>query len=260
MNALTWKRRLGRLFPAAAATDRDVILIYHSVGGGPLSVPEAQFRLQMQWLHEHARVVSLDQMLGTANPGGLRVTLSFDDGYETLYSHALPVLAAHGFSAIVYLNSGLLGGDERRPSDPAAGHYPGEHFLHWFEVEALLAAGWLAGGHGVEHLDLTRLDSGQVADQLSRCKLEIESRLHRPCEHFAYTWGHYDAQVKQAVEAAGYRSAVAGLHGPVGRGAGRHALPRIDVRADYALGDFADVVTGRWDYLRLKQTLDQWLR
>jgi peptidoglycan/xylan/chitin deacetylase (PgdA/CDA1 family) len=214
----------------------------------------------MQWLHEHAQVVSLDDLLDTTNPGGLRVALSFDDGYETLYSKALPALSDYGFAAIAYLNSGRIGEDAHRPSDPAQGHYPGEHFLLWSEVAALLAAGWQVGGHGVEHLDLTTLDQPQVADQIARCKFEIESRLRHPCEHFAYTWGHYNAQARQAVVAANYRSAVAGLHGPVRTRSDRHALPRIDVRAEYDVDDFADIVLGRWDFLRLKQSVDQWLR
>jgi len=50
-------------------------------------------------------------------------------------------------------------------------------------------------------------------------------------------------------------SAVSGLHGPVLPASDRYALPRIDIRAEYELRDFADVVSGRWDYLGLKQRL-----
>jgi hypothetical protein len=57
------------------------------------------------------------------------------------------------------------------------------------------------------------------------------------------------------VKDAGYASAVSGLHGPVTSAADVYALPRIDIRAEYELRDFADVVTGRWDYLGLKQRL-----
>jgi len=260
MSTLRWKRRLGRLRPTGFSGRRDVILIYHSIGGGALSVAESQFLLQMQWLSEHAQVVTLDELLGAANPGGLRVVLSFDDGYETLYSKAMPEMAHFGFPGIVYLNSGYLSGDTHRPSEPALGHYPDEHFLLWSEADALLAAGWQVGGHGVEHLDLTTLDREQVVNQLLRCKHDIESHLRHPCEHFAYTWGHYNTQVRQDVVAVGYRSAVAGLHGPVRTRSDRHALPRVDVRSEYGLDDFVAIVTGRWDFLRIKQSLGAWLR
>jgi hypothetical protein len=35
----------------------------------------------------------------------------------------------------------------------------------------------------------------------------------------------------------------------------RFALPRIDIRTEYALSDFVDAVGGRWDFLNLKQRL-----
>jgi hypothetical protein len=47
------------------------------------------------------------------------------------------------------------------------------------------------------------------------------------------------------------------MHGPPTSNSDPYALPRIDVRDEYELRDFADVVTGRWDFLGLKQRLMQ---
>lgn len=258
MSALAWKRRLGRL-TGGKAVRRDVILIYHSVAGGALSISEPQFREQMAWLKDHARVVTLDELLDTPNTGSLRAVLSFDDGYSTLHDRVHPVLAAQGFPAIVYLNSGLMGESQRLSSSTQLGHYPGEHFLTWPEAAYLAGHGWTIGGHGVDHVDLTQTTADETRRQLIDCKAQIEARLGIPCNHFAYTWGHYNNQVRAAVEAAGFRSAVAGLHGPVTPASDRFALPRVDIRADYELCDFVDVVTGRWDFLGLKQRLDRML-
>ena len=38
------------------------------------------------------------------------------------------------------------------------------------------------------------------------------------------------------------------------------ALPRIDVRAEYELADFVQVVKGAWDYLGAKQRLARAIR
>jgi len=259
LSALVWKRRLGRLFGGRPAARRDLILIYHSVAGGALSAPEARFRAQMAWLKDHAHVVTLDRLLNAPNPGGLRVVLSFDDGYRTVHDTVHPILAAQGFPAIVYLNSGLLGEDHHLPSRPELGHYPDEHFLTWSEAADMAGQGWTAGGHGVDHVDLTKTPAEETRRQLVDCKAQIEARLAVSCMHFAYTWGHYTRQVCAAVASAGFRSAVSGLHGPVTPSSDRYALPRVDIRADYELGDFIDVVTGRWDYLGLKQRLARML-
>ena len=255
MSSLTWKRRLGLVFGGRPIARRDVILIYHSVAGGALSIPEFQFREQMAWLVGNASVVTLDEILATSNPGGLRVVLSFDDGYCTLHDTVHPIIVAHGFPAIVYVNSGLLGEHKRIPSNSERGHYPDEFFLTWSEVANLVDDGWAVGGHGVDHIDLTNTSAEETHRQLVECKAQIEAKLKVSCAHFAYTWGHYSPQVRTAVAAAGFRSAVAGLHGPVTPTSDRLALPRVDVRADYELRDFISALTGRWDFLRLKQRL-----
>lgn len=259
MSSLVWKRRLGRLWGHAQRNGRDVALLYHSVAGGPLSISEEKFTQQMNWLKHDAEVVTLDAMLDTPNPGRLRVVLSFDDGYRSLYDNAHPILVSFGFPAIVYLNSALLGEDKHISSNPELGHYPGEQFMIWDDVTRLAGQGWSAGGHGLDHVDLTLMTAEQRHHQLSGCKSEIEARLGTPCKHFAYTWGHYNSQVLSATRSAGFGSAASGLHGPFSRNSNRFAFPRIDVRAEYELDDFIDVVTGRWDYIGIKQQLVCWL-
>jgi peptidoglycan/xylan/chitin deacetylase (PgdA/CDA1 family) len=116
-------------------------------------------------------------------------------------------------------------------------------------------AGWTIGSHGAEHLDLTRQDAVVVTRELCGSKQQIESRLVRPCAHFAYTWGRFTSTLQYAVRDAGYFSAASGLHGPVSPASDRFALPRIDIRAEYEMRDFVAAVMGRWDYLGFKQRL-----
>jgi len=256
MSTLTWKRGLGRILAKPAlARSRRLILLYHSLGANAPAVSVAIFRQQVAWLAEHATIVSLESMVQDSGEDGLRVALSFDDGYASLHDQVAPILAEYGATATVYLNTGWIGGTARKSSDAALGHYPQEHFLTWNEVETLAKAGWTIGSHGLEHRDLTRQPAAVVAGELSDSKREIESRLGRLCQHFSYTWGRFTPALQCAVKDAGYLSAASGLHGPLTAVSDRYALPRIDVRAEYELRDFADVVTGRWDYLGFKQRL-----
>lgn len=256
MSSLAWKRRLGRLLGHLAPTGpRRVILLYHALGPLAPAVTPANFREQLGWLADHAELVSLPELLRDAAPPALRVALSFDDGYASLHDEVAPVLQQHGTSATVYLNTAHIGEQQRQGSDPAQGHYPGQQFLLWSEVQALRAAGWCIGSHGVAHLDLSRADPALAGRELHDSKSAIEARLQAPCEHFAYTWGRYTAQLQQQVREAGYRSAAAAIHGPLRAGSNPFALPRIDIRSEYALPDFIAAVTGRWDWLGCKQRL-----
>lgn len=234
---------------------RSVILLYHALGVNPPAVAEENFRRQIAWLSENATLLSLEELLAEPGAGGLRVAITFDDGYASLHDSVAPILAEYGATATVFLNTGWIGEAVRRASDAAQGHYPREHFLTWREVEALARAGWTIGSHGVEHLDLTQQVPLVVVRELADSKCQIESRLGLPCQHFAYTWGRFTPLLQRAVKDAGYASAVSGLHGSVSPAADRFALPRIDVRAEYELRDFVDVVSGDWDYLGFKQRL-----
>lgn len=221
-----------------------------------MSLPVGQFREQLDWMAENARVVSLDDLL---KPGPsderLRIALTFDDGYRTLSSVVAPLLAKRNWSAAVYLNTGHVEDHCRQSSQPRIGHYPGEEFLLWSEVEELFQQGWLIGSHGVDHVDLTGLDTVATAQQLRVSRRTIEERLGLECRHFAYTWGRHDARVCHQVAANGYAAAVAAHHGPLSVHSDAMALPRMDVRREYDLDDFAAVVQGGWDYLGLAQKI-----
>lgn len=256
MNRTGWKRRLGAWIGGITESEnRTLILIYHSVGKGALPVSEAIFREQVGWLAHNARIVSLSEALSARSGAGKRVAITFDDGYGAVSDLAAPILAGYGGVATVYLNTGWIGAEARRVSDAKLGHYPDQHFMTWRDAADLSAAGWTIGSHGVDHLDLTQQPRQVVDSELRNSKNNIEDRLGLPCEHFAYTWGRYSSFLQKSVQAAGYLSAVSGLHGPVLPGSDRFALPRIDVRADYGMKDFVDVVSGRWDYLGLKHRI-----
>jgi len=256
--ALCWKRRLGSLWRILPVSEsRGVILIYHSVNGGPLSIAIDKFDAQMAWLAEHAETVSLDSLLNTERKENTktRVAVTFDDGYRSVHDVAAPVLARYGFPATVYINSGHISEARHAPSDPLQGHYPDETFMTWAEVNHLQDQGWCIGSHGVEHLDLTAQSEAVVEAQLSESKQIIAERINAPCHHFSYTWGHHNQLLRDSVAAAGYRSAVAGVHAPVNRQSDLFALPRLDIRSEYELSDFAAIVSGKWDYLGFYQRL-----
>jgi peptidoglycan/xylan/chitin deacetylase (PgdA/CDA1 family) len=254
MSTLAWKRRLGRLQAVLPrSSNRRVVLLYHSIGDSPWAVTEAQFRSQMQWLARNTRVEQLDGLLEDEATAGLRVAITFDDGYASLADLAAGILRDAGMSATVYLNTSLIDESGGRASNPAIGHYPGETFLTWAGVSKLRDCDWTLGSHGMQHVDLTALPADRIAAELAGSRQCLETRYGTPCRHFAYTWGRNDATVRAAVREAGYQFAAAAVHGPIPRAPDRFALPRINVHHDYTLDDFAAIVRGDWDFLGVWQ-------
>ena len=232
-------------------TGRDVVLLYHSVAGGPLSTPLASFEAQIAWLQSHAQIVPLQQLLQQPNRGQLRVAITFDDGYATLYRHALRTLRQVNAQATVFLTSGMLAPEVETPSRPDQGHYPLEHFLSWEQVARLQAEGWTMACHGEHHLDSTTLSQEEFQRNVQLCQDTIARHTGVSSTWLAYTWGRFhDEHIHQALR-SGMTHVFTCLHGPARRNATEspHMIDRIDVRSDIALKDFASMVRGNWDYL-----------
>jgi peptidoglycan/xylan/chitin deacetylase (PgdA/CDA1 family) len=249
--SLRAKRLISTLWPRDDASPRRVVLLYHAVGSGPLATDAAAFQQQMAWIAAHAQPLSLDDLVSGKGTHPLQVAVTFDDGYESVFSRAAPVMRRHAVPGAVYVNTGWVEEDgRRRASDAAQGHYRDEAFMIWNEVIALAAQGWMIGSHGVEHLDLTTMPITRVHQELQQSRAAIEQRTGKGCAHFAYTWGRYDSRVVQALRASGYRYATSTMHAPLSSRDDPYLIPRIDIRPQYGIDDFAAIMQGRWDFLR----------
>jgi peptidoglycan/xylan/chitin deacetylase (PgdA/CDA1 family) len=109
---LTEPRRPG------ARNARYQVLVYHRVG--PVSdpfvfaVPPAVLEAHVRFLRRHFSLMSLNDLLAAAAQREVparALAVTFDDGYEDLYTHAYPILARHRVPATVYLTTGLIDGD-----------------------------------------------------------------------------------------------------------------------------------------------------
>src|SRR5260370_9968567 len=91
---------------------RTIVLLYHSIGTSKNAVTPASFRDQMQYLNRQAVVVPLEDILKgshrvVAKP--LTCAITFDDGYESVYEVAYPLLRHFGFPALVYVTTDAVG-------------------------------------------------------------------------------------------------------------------------------------------------------
>ncbi|UCD63468.1 MAG: polysaccharide deacetylase family protein [Candidatus Zixiibacteriota bacterium] len=96
---------------------------------------------------------------------------------------------------------------ERSPAAADAGD-DDKPMLSWEEVIEMQSGGVEFGSHGCSHRILTRLPGAQAQDEITGSRIIIEERLGRKTDCFSYPNGDYNAQVKAAVEQAGYLCAV----------------------------------------------------
>jgi peptidoglycan/xylan/chitin deacetylase (PgdA/CDA1 family) len=230
--------------PAAAPTFPPAfvpppILMYHRVDvdrprdrvGRQLTVSPQQFEAQLAYLREHGiEGISMEQLrerLESGAPLDRVVVLTFDDGYADQYAYALPLLRRFRDAATFYVITGVLG-------DP--------RHLTWTELARMHAFGEDIGAHGVAHDDLSHMSATQQAQQIDASVDALRSRLHAAVTSYCYPSGRFNRTTLQLVRDAGVDLAVTTDPVYVIAPENRYELPRVRVRSDWTLQDFASAV------------------
>jgi peptidoglycan/xylan/chitin deacetylase (PgdA/CDA1 family) len=132
------------------------------------------------------------------------VTLSFDDGYLSVFQKALAPLAEHRFRAIQFLVVDRIGqfnewevqlGDVHEPLMDAA------------QVRDWLDAGHEIGSHSLTHPFLTRVSFREAREEIFSSKKKLEDTFGIPIRHFCYPYGDWNESIRDAVREAGYITA-----------------------------------------------------
>ena len=223
------------------------ILTYHSIGARDheMNVTPGDFRVQMEWLAQHAKVVSL-QAIAEGTEG---VAITFDDGYQDNLLYAAPVLEALGLPATFFVVPGRLGGMLDHDWDE-------EHstLMTWDEISALEQKGFELGAHTMTHPRLSHLSEDGQQAEISGSAKALQDALGHPVAAFAYPFGSaqdYDPDSIRLVQEAGFRFAVSNRYGVNYAPYNLWALRRIWIDATDTLTTFRAKVDGRLDGLCL---------
>jgi peptidoglycan/xylan/chitin deacetylase (PgdA/CDA1 family) len=209
-------------------TDAIPILMYHVIAAPPpgapfpgLYVEPSEFAEQMQALERSGwHAVTLDQAEaywrhGVPLGAGKPIVVSFDNGYQSQYTQALPVLRRLGWV-----------GDENLQ---LTGLPPSQGGLSRRQIKALVAAGWELDTQGFSHADLIALGAEELHYQVAVARRTVQQRYGVPVNWFCYPSGHYDATVIAAVKAAGYTGSTTVIPGWASPTEDRYRLHRLRV-------------------------------
>jgi peptidoglycan/xylan/chitin deacetylase (PgdA/CDA1 family) len=204
------------------------ILMYHVIASPPpgapfpgLYVTPAEFAAQMGALERAGwRAVTLDQVdaywhRGAQLPAGKPLVLTFDNGYQSQFTQALPVLRGLGWVA-----------DE---NIQISGLPPSQGGLTRAQVRGLIAAGWELDTQGYSHADLIALSPQQLHYEVVVARGVLRRRYGVPVNWFCYPSGHYDATVISAVKEAGYEGSTTVVPGWAHRRDDSYTLARLRV-------------------------------
>jgi peptidoglycan/xylan/chitin deacetylase (PgdA/CDA1 family) len=228
-----------------------LVLMYHHIGPfrpgtyPELTVSSKRFEGQIRWLARNGYVgIRPAQWLrwlrdGVALPKK-PIMIRFDDAYADIAECALPVLLRYGFGGCVFVVTRLLGGTNAWDETKGSGTL---RLLSADQIRYWSGNGIEFGAHSRTHADLTKLNPGQLTDEVIGSKRDLEDLLGSPVTSFAYPYGRHNAAALEMVR-ANFGLGFGTMEGINFVHSDRHLLRRIYVGPHDTLLEFA--LSIRW--------------
>ncbi|OGF48200.1 MAG: hypothetical protein A2452_04025 [Candidatus Firestonebacteria bacterium RIFOXYC2_FULL_39_67] len=183
-----------------------MILGYHRIVEKRTLYPDVTitaFEEQMQFIKDNYEVISLDYLVSCIKEKksleANSVVITLDDGDQTIYKNAYPILKRLNLPATVFLYS----------------DYPGKGGMTWEQVKEMSNNGVIFGSHTKSHTLLTEKLKGESKEKyLERLRMElveskktIEEKIKKEVKYLAYPYGQHLEVVEAEVLKAGYIAA-----------------------------------------------------
>jgi peptidoglycan/xylan/chitin deacetylase (PgdA/CDA1 family) len=212
---------------------RVAVMMYHDIAESPHDIPAAHrpyavsvnaFREQIGVLRHAGALLCLNEVTHgrevTPAPGGTKIILTFDDGHESNYSIALPLMIEANVHGTFFITAGWVG------TAP---------YLNWTQVRALDAAGMEIGSHSMTHRPPAMLSPKDLRAEMRDSKRLLEDRLGRPVVSASSPTGFFNPALGPIAREEGYQALCCGRIGIWKDPAERFPIPRLPVKNSTSL-------------------------
>jgi len=197
-------RALGRLVNGDQPPVPPVVLTYHALQEHDVT----RFEAQMRRLRRHTTPVFADEE--QPRNGRPAVAVTFDDAFQSVFEHALPVLKRHQIPVTVFAPTGYLGTAPRWM--PAAARNGGRASVMSADTLAALDARLIkVGSHTVTHPHLAELSPYAIHSELAASKSYLERLKGTPVRMLSLPYGSCSSSVLEEAKTAGYNRVFANV-------------------------------------------------
>jgi peptidoglycan/xylan/chitin deacetylase (PgdA/CDA1 family) len=134
------------------------------------------------------------------------VLLTFDDGYKSMLTVALPRLRDMDYPAVLFVSTAFIGGANEFDD----GVEPREAICDWDDLRVLGDSRVSIQSHGVSHTRFSSLTRSEKEAELSNSRAQLENGLGARVDLFAYPYGDCGGDIHEAASllgATGYAAA-----------------------------------------------------
>ena len=211
------------------------ILMYHSVSDSDafFAVAPKEFEQQMRYIRDSGfDSVCASEISERMQNGKLArtVCVTFDDGYEDVYTHAYPVLKSLGIQATVFLITNQIGGSYTNSEGRT---FP---LLRRGQIEEMRASGLVEFmPHGHTHRKLHGLTAYEQEKEITLSRDTVRNLTGSVPRVFAYPRGRTTPAITELLKQLGFSLALGVTSGLVRPASDAYNLPRnaVDARVDF---------------------------
>jgi len=207
-----------------------VIFVYHRFGNSKYpstNISLENFEKHLKYLKDQKfEVLNFSDAVDYINDPKIGyhekvVCITVDDGYKTFIQNGMPLLQKYGFTATVFINSESVGGGT---------------YMDWDELKSIHEDGIEIGNHSHSHAYFLNIPQEQRIVQfkadVEKCQESIKKNLGGAPEIFAYPYGEFDPEMKEALRTMGFRAAAAQNSGVLYH-SDYYAIPRFPMAGPY---------------------------
>jgi len=172
-----------------------LIFTYHSISSnfhvGLNSVHPNRFK-------EHVEFIA---NINNSTVENNHIKIAFDDGYESVYANAFPIMEEYNLKGIVFTISGYIG--KTNDWDVTFGVNKTMH-LTKSQLRSLSEHGWEIGSHSHSHRSFKWLNNDEIKDEVVTSKRIIENITGKEVNSFCLPFGDYTSKAIEIIEEAGF--------------------------------------------------------
>lgn len=173
-----------------------IILNYHDIVGksnskliNPFSIKEEAFNEQLKLIFDSKiPIITPDQFIQKSFPE-LSILLTFDDGNESLFSIAKPILDKLKIKVLFF---------------PIISRINLDGYLNLDQIKILQEEGHLIGNHSYSHIDLSQLKREQLEFEIKKSKETFLKLFQINSPYFNFPYGNYNNLVIDQLKIQGF--------------------------------------------------------
>lgn len=227
------------------------ILLYHSLfersyNREKYSISKEEFKSHIDYLSKHGfQSILIEDIFKKNNmqANGKYISITFDDGNESDYFIAFPLLKKMGFVATFFITVGWVGK---------------KNYLSWNNLKEMQRNGMSIQSHGLTHSILSDLKDKDLYNELNESKRIIELNLNSSVNILSIPGDFFSKKVLNMARKVGYEcvcTSTPKLNDAILKKHKFATLGRIVITRKTSFTEFKKIAHGNTEYLRFKKMI-----